>query len=281
MKKGLVLEGGAMRGMFTAGVLDVMMENELHFDGAVGVSAGAAFGCNFKSHQIGRAIRYNKKYCKDYRYCSIRSWLTTGDLFGAKFCYEELPLHLDPFDRETYQADPMEFYAVATDVLTGEPVYHNCVTGDGEDLQWFRASGSMPVVSKPVRIGDCEYLDGGISDSIPIHFFQDLGYEKNVVVLTQPSDYRKQPMKYAGLIRFALRKYPEIAEKMLCRHLSYTSQQQYIAAEEKKGSVLVIRPEKDLEIGRISHDPSELESVYQTGRAVCQEMLPQIQAFLL
>ena len=189
MKIGLVLEGGAMRGMYTAGVLDVLMENEITVDGAIGVSAGACFGCNYKSRQIGRSIRYNLKYCRDPRYISIRSLLFSGDIYNAKFCYEELPVHLDPFDVEAYQKNPTEFYVVATDVNTGKAVYQRLDKGDGDDIQWIRASASMPLVSRIVKIGEQELLDGGIADSIPFEWFVANGYEKNIVVLTQPKGY--------------------------------------------------------------------------------------------
>ena len=132
--------------------LDVMMEQDIIFDGAVGVSAGAVFGCNYKSRQPGRVIRYNKRYCRDPRYVSIRSLLKTGDLYGESFCYHELPDRLDPFDAAAYRKNPMEFYVVCTDALTGEAVYHRCDRGDARDLQWMRASASMPMVSKLVEL---------------------------------------------------------------------------------------------------------------------------------
>lgn len=148
MKCGLVLEGGAMRGLFTAGVTDVFMENGIAFDGAVGVSAGAAFGCNYKSYQPGRAIRYNTRFCRDKRYCSIRSLITTGDMFGADFCYHEIPEKLDVFDFDTYENSAMEFYVVCTDVETGKPVYHRCDTMNSRELEWLRASASMPMAAE-------------------------------------------------------------------------------------------------------------------------------------
>ncbi|MFR6379993.1 MAG: patatin family protein [Evtepia sp.] len=167
MKHGLVMEGGAMRGLFTAGVIDVMMEQNIVFDGAVGVSAGAVFGCNYKSHQIGRVLRYNLAFCQDPRYCSMRSRIKTGDLFGADFCYRQIPDELDVFDREAYANSPMDFYVVGTDVRSGRAVYHNCLTGDHEDLDWLRASASMPLASQIVSVGNRNLLDGGIADSIP------------------------------------------------------------------------------------------------------------------
>ena len=239
-KTGLVLEGGAMRGMFTCGVIDVLMENNIRFDGAAGISAGAVFGCNYKSRQIGRAIRYNKNYCKDPRYCSYRSLIKTGDLYGADFCYRELPDVLDPFDKETFKNDPMEFYIGATDVKTGKCAYHKCTDGGENDLLWMRASASMPIASKPVRIGDGAYLDGGIADSIPYEYMESLGYNRNVIVLTQPKGYVKK--KSPSIMKMALHKYPAIAEGMANRHVIYNRQVEGVEKREADGQSFVIRP---------------------------------------
>ena len=213
-KKGLVLEGGAMRGMFTTGVLDVFMENGITFDGMLGVSAGATFGCNFKSKQIGRAIRYNKKYAHDRRYCSFYSLFTSGDLYNANFCYDELPNKLDLFDYETFDNDPMEFYVGITDAETGEPLYHK-ITDSHKGMDWIRASASMPGVSRPVKIGDKILLDGGIADSVPLEYFESIGYTRNVVVLTQPRDFVKQPVSFFPLMKFLLRKYPKLIDAVI------------------------------------------------------------------
>ena len=156
MKTGLVLEGGAMRGMFTAGVLDVLMEHDITVDGAIGVSAGAVFGCNYKSHQIGRTIRYNTQYCNDRRYASFKNLLRTGNLYSEQFCYHDVPEKLDPFDETAFAASPMDFFVVCTDVKTGEPIYHKCRKGDAEDVRWMEASASMPLAAKIVQIGHCD-----------------------------------------------------------------------------------------------------------------------------
>ena len=186
MKTALSMEGGAMRGMFTCGVIDVLMENGITFDAAAGISAGAAFGCNYKSRQIGRPIRYNKRYGSDPRYMSFRSLLKTGDLYNADFCYRELPDVLDPFDRKAFRDNPMAFYIGATDVKTGKSVYHLCSDGEERDILWMRASASMPLVSRPVDVDGYLLLDGGITDPVPLDHMQSLGFDRHVVMSGMP-----------------------------------------------------------------------------------------------
>ena len=187
---GLVLEGGGMRGLFSAGVLDALYGMGIRFDGIIGVSAGAAFGCNYKSHQPGRVLRYNLRFCRDPRYWGFGSLLLTGDLFNATFCYRTLPRVLDPWDGTTFLADPTAFWVVATDADTGEAVYRKIESADDEAFDWIQASSSMPLVSRPVPIGGRRYLDGGLSDSIPLAKFQSLGFDRCVVILTRPAGYR-------------------------------------------------------------------------------------------
>lgn len=279
-KTGLVLEGGAMRGMFTAGVTDVMMENGIAFAGAVGVSAGAAFGCNYKSNQPGRAIRYNLRFCRDPRYCSLRSLIRTGDLYGAEFCYHVLPDTLDLFDAETYNRSPMEFYAVCTDVVSGEAVYHNCSKADEDIFEWIRASASMPLVSRIVEVGGYRMLDGGMADPIPLRFFERIGYDRNVVILTQPKEYVKQKNRQLPLIRAAYRKYPALAETIARRHEVYNETTAYIREQEARGNVFVIRPPAPLNIGAVEHDPQRLQEVYRVGRCEGEKSLAGLRAFL-
>lgn len=280
MKKGLILEGGAMRGLFTAGITDVMMENGIVFDGAVGVSAGAAFGCNYKSGQIGRAARYNIKYAGDPRYCSLRNLVKTGDLFGVDFCYKKIPLELDVFDTPAFTSNPMDFYTVATDCETGKAVYHKCYDGLGDDLLHIQASASMPLVSKIVEVGGHKLLDGGIADSVPLRFFEKMGYDRNIVILTQPADYRKEKSSMLPVMRLVLRKYPKVVEAMARRHEVYNETLEYIAKREAEGAVLVIRPENALPIKRLEKDPEVLKSVYETGRAEGKKQLSRIVEYL-
>lgn len=279
-KTGLVLEGGAMRGMFTSGVLDVFMENGITVDGAIGVSAGATFGCNFKSKQIGRAIRYNKKYAHDRRYCSFYSLFTSGNLYNVDFCYNVLPNQLDLFDYETYIKNPMEFYVVVTDAETGETLYKKLEDCSEKDMRWMRASASMPLVSKPVEIDGLKLLDGGITDSVPIEYFESIGFEKNIVVLTQPRDFTKQLVKFFPFMKFMLRKYPKLVEAISVRHLRYNKQREFIFSREKEGKALVICPEKALGISRTEKNVAELERVYQEGRENAEKNLGKIKDFL-
>jgi predicted patatin/cPLA2 family phospholipase len=280
MKKGLVLEGGAMRGMFTCGVLDVFMENDIEFDGAAGVSAGAVFGCNYKSHQIGRGLRYNKKYCSDKRYGSFESLIKTGNLYDEEFCYNELPRKLDIFDADAFAQNPMEFYVVCTDVETGKAVYHKCTDGGDEDILWMRASASIPIVSRVVKVGDRKLLDGGVGDSIPLRFLEHKGYDRNVVILTQPADYVKEPNRLMPAADLLLKDYPRMLRAMANRHIRYNETVEYVREQEKSRKIFVIRPPKALEIGSMTKNPDELERVYQIGRVEALKKLQDVKEFL-
>ena len=280
MKKGLVLEGGAMRGLFTAGIIDVMMEAGVEPNGLIGVSAGAAFGCNYKSRQPGRAIRYNKRYARDKRYCSWQSWLKTGDLFNAEFGYHIMPTQLDLFDNKAFEENPMQFIVVCTDVETGKAVYKELTTCEPITYDWIRASASMPVLSKVVELEGKKVLDGGVSDSIPLAYFESIGYERNLVILTQPEGYVKEHNKLMPVMRMGLRKYPQMIEAMDKRHLMYNQQLEYVRQAECEGRCMVIRPEEKLPIGHISHDPEQMQRVYDIGRTTGQENINKIKEFL-
>ncbi len=280
MKKGLVLEGGAMRGMFTAGIIDVFMENDIDFDGAVGVSAGAVFGCNYKSGQIGRGIRYNKKYCTDDRYVSLKSWITTGDLYGAEFSYHTLPQELDVFDTDAFSKSPMEFYVVCTDMHTGRAVYHKCTDGGENDIQWMRASASLPLAARPVELAGRVLSDGGTADSIPVKFMEHKGYDKLVVILTRPKGYVKHQTRMMPVMNKALRKYPNFLRTTAGRYMKYNKTLAYIEQQEKLGRMFVIRPDADLAIGKVCRKPDELERVYQIGREKGLSELEKMKKFL-
>ena len=280
MKKGLIMEGGAMRGMFTAGIMDVMMEQGIEFDGAIGVSAGAAFGCNYKSKQIGRVIRYNTRFSQDKRYGGFRVLLKTGDFYSRDFCYGEIPSVLDVFDFDTYEQNPMEFYAVVTDVETGEAVYHKHESRHDHGFEWIRASASMPLVSRMVEIEGRKYLDGALADSIPVEFFESLGYDRNIVILTQPLGFRKKPASLMPLMKLYYRKYPKLLEAISTRHEHYNREIDYIRRQEEAGKLLVIRPLEALPIERTERDPEILRQVYEIGRQVAEARMDEIRKYL-
>ena len=271
MKRGLVLEGGAMRGLFTAGVLDVLMERGITFDGLIGVSAGACFGCNYKSGQIGRVIRYNKRFARDPRYCSWKSLFTTGDLFGAEFCYRTLPEILDPFDARAFESNPMEFHVVVTDCATGKPVYKRLDKADRNTFDWIQASASMPLVSRPVAIDGGLYLDGGLSDGIPLKYFESIGYENNLVITTRPHGYRKFPRKRMCLVKPFLRRYPAIYDALKNRHVWYNETLAYIDSRVAAGKAILIAPKEPLPISRVCHDPETMQRIYDIGRMAGEE----------
>lgn len=278
-KRGLVLEGGAMRGLFTSGILDVMMEAGIEPDGLIGVSAGAAFGCNYKSRQPGRAIRYNKRYARDKRYCSWQSWLKTGDLFNAEFGYHVIPKKYDLFDDKAFEQNPMEFYAVCTDVETGLPVYKKLEESTHLTYDWIRASASMPLASKVVELEGMKVLDGGVADSIPLKFFESIGYGRNVVILTQPEGYVKEHNRLMPLMRIALKKYPKMIEALDQRHIMYNRQLDYVRQAEQEGRCIVIRPDDKLPIGHISHDPEQMQRVYEQGRDMGFRNIERLKEF--
>lgn len=280
MKKGLIMEGGAMRGMFTAGVIDVMMEQGIEFDGAVGVSAGACFGCNYKSKQIGRVIRYNTRFSRDKRYGGFRVLLKEGNFYSKDFCYGELPLKYDIFDYDTYESNPMEFYVVCTDVDTGKAEYHKYENRHDHGLEWIRASASMPLVSRMVEIDGRRFLDGALADAIPVQFFESLGYDRNVAILTQPLGFRKKPDTLLPLMKQYYRKYPKLVEAMTGRHLQYNASLDHIARREAAGELLVIRPPEKLPIKRTEKDPEKLRMAYEIGRHTAEARMAEIRNFL-
>lgn len=269
-----------MRGLFTAGITDVMMEHDIWPDGLIGVSAGAAFGCNYKSRQPGRAIRYNMRFARDARYSGLRSLLTSGDYFNADFAYHVVPREYDKFDDEAFENNPMEFIAVCTDVETGKAIYKRLEKSDATTYDWIRASASMPLASKVVELEGHKVLDGGVADSIPLQYFEAQGYERNVVILTQPQSYVKAHNRLMPLMRLALRKYPQMIKAMDERHLMYNRQLEYVAEAERQGRCLVIRPDGPIPIGHVSHDPQEMKRVYDMGRDMGERRITEIKQYL-
>lgn len=278
-EKGLVLEGGGFRGMYTCGVIDVFMENGICFDEVVGVSAGAAFGCNIKSKQIGRALRYNKRFCRDSRYSGLKSFIKTGDLYNKEFAYGIVPTILDPFDTKTFRENPLKFTVVCTDIHTGNPVYHEIQNGDATDIEWIRASASIPIVSKPVKLDGYELLDGGVSDSIPVNWMLERS-DKTVIVLTRDKSYHKEPMKYIHLLKKAFKEYPNLQKALQNRYIVYNKTLDEIEQLEREGKVFVIRPSKPISCAMIEKDPNHLQEIYDIGRRDALHYLVDLKKYL-
>lgn len=263
MKVGLVLEGGGMRGLYTAGILDCFIDDKIVVDTILGVSAGAVFGINYPSLQKGRTLRYNKKYLNDKRYMSFSSFIKTGNFVNKDFAYYEVPFKLDVFDEEAFEKSKVEFYAVMTNIETGEAEYSKIVNAC-KQIEELRASSSLPFLSKPVIINEKKYLDGGIGDSIPIDRALELGLDKIIVVKTRPRDYRKK--KTNTLIpKMFYHKYPLFVKKINDRYLRYNETLDKLYKLEKDNKIFIIEPSKTVNISRMEHDPLKLEEMYNLG----------------
>lgn len=278
MKTGLILEGGGVRGIYTAGVLDVFMEHDVRFDGVIGVSAGAVHGCSFLSGQKGRSLRYYKKYSRDPRFMSLRSWITTGDIVGVDFCYHELPDKLDVYDHEGFRNRHSRFYVGCSNVETGEPEYLE-ITDMKEQIDRLRASATLPYLSRIVQIDGKKYLDGGCTDSVPVEAFRAMGYERNVVVRTRPAAYRKKP-ELRSLSKLVYGKYPAFVQALRTNYIRYNETVDRIRELERAGEVFMIAPEAPLEIGRLEKDPEKVQRVYDVGRADGQKHMQALLAWL-
>ena len=263
MKTGLVLEGGAMRGIYTAGVLDVFLEHGIHFDGVIGVSAGALHGCSFVSEQKGRSLRYIKKYRNDKHFMSWWSFLHTGEVVGKQFCYHDIPERLDPFDYEAFVKSDTDFYATCTNVETGKAEYIK-ITDMMTQIDAMRASASMPYVSKIVNYKGMKLLDGGCADSIPVEAFKRMGYDRIVVVLTRETGFVKKP-ENTKMAEIRYHKYPEFVHTLQNRHNVYNHSLDVIKELERKGEVFVIQPDKKLDISRMENNLEVIQQVYDIG----------------
>lgn len=278
MSIGLVLEGGAMRGMYTAGVLDIFLDNDIEVDGIVGVSAGVLFGVNYVSKQRGRTIRYNKKYIKDKRYMGMRSLLKTGNIINKDFAYYELPQKLDIFDEETFEKSNIDFYATVTNVSTGKAEYIK-IENIFEQMEVLRATSAMPFVSKMVELENGKYLDGGIADSIPIDKCKELGYEKIIVILTRPIEYRKKKQN-EFMTKLKYNKYPNLVKVINNRYKNYNDSVERIIDLENKKDIFVIRPSRLVKMKRIEKDSKKLQEMYDLGIEDCKNVLKDLKDFL-
>lgn len=280
MKIGLLLEGGAMRGLYTVGALDVLMKNDIKVDGIVGVSAGALFGLNYKSKQPGRALRYNLSYCKEKNYMGWYSFFTTGNIMNKEFCFDRLINELDPVDYDTFNKSEEEFWAVVTNMETGKPEYIKVDDlKDKNQMEVLRASGSMPFVSKPVEINGKKYLDGGTADSIPIDKMMEMGFDKIIVILTRPQGYRKEKGNQS-LAKIKYRKYPEFIKTIENRYLMYNEELDRVEKLEKENKIFVIRPSRKVDIKRIEKNKDRIQEMYDLGINDTEKKINKLREYL-
>ena len=280
-KVGLVLEGGSMRGLYTAGVLDIFMDEGIAIDGIIGVSAGALFGPNYFSGQRGRVVRYTKRFCRDPRNMSIASFLLTGNVINRKFAFYDVTLKYDIFDNETFIRNNTGYYATATNVETGKAEYLE-MKDVVDDMEKLRATSAIPLLSRIVELDGRKYLDGGASDSIPVLKCKEMGYDKVIVVLTRPLEYRKKPLHKAvsKLTKLRYRKYPAFVETMETRYQRYNQTVETIVEMEKKGEIFVVRPSEPILVKTIERNPEKLQQVYELGVKDCNSCMARLKEYL-
>ena len=277
-KSCLVLEGGAMRGIYTAGVLDALMKEKIKVDAVIGVSAGALFGVNYVSHQPERVLRYNLDNINNKDYMGFSSLIRTGNIMNEEFCFNKLIYETDPFDFDTFDKSKIKFYATMTNIETGEAEYKE-ITNSRKEMDYLKASGSMPLLSKIVKIDNKLYLDGGIGDSIPVKKAQELGYDKIIVVTTQPKEYIKKKYKMLPF-KIAYKKYPNFINTLKNRHIKYNETTKYIINEENKGNIFVIRPTRKVKIKKIEKDPNIIKEQYYLGFNDMENSLEALKKYL-
>lgn len=276
---GLVLEGGGLKGAYTTGVLDFFLEKGIAFSRVYGVSAGAVHMMSYLSKQKKRSINISTKYAGDKRYCSVESLIRTGDIFNVEMCYSLIPRKYEPFDNQTYMSYPGKAYAVVTNIETGKPEYLRVKDGFA-DLKKVQASASLPVVSRNVEIEGKLYLDGGISDAIPIQKSILDGNQKNIVILTKEVGYVRKPSSQLGLIKMRYRKYPKVYELMKNRHVAYNETMEFLRKQQQNGQAFVIQPKKPSDVGRLEKDPKKIEALYMEGYQDAENCFEQMIQYL-
>lgn len=276
---GLVLEGGGMKGVYTAGVLDLFLDKGIEFSSVYGVSAGACSMCSYLSKQRGRAFDVTVDYLDTKMYCSLRSLAATGDLFNADICYHLIPEYLSPYDYEAFNGYQGKAYSVATDIVTGRPEYFR-IRDMKKDIDKIRASASLPLVSRNVKIDGGFYLDGGISDPIPLQKSVMDGNRKNVVVMTKEVGFVRKPTARLSLFKARYAKYPKVWELMAERHINYNQQAAYIGRQQAAGAAFVIRPGKASDVGRVEKDARKLKALYLQGYEDAEKCCEELAAYL-
>lgn len=278
MKTCLVLEGGALRGIYTMGVLDTFLEENIEVDCVIGVSAGTLFGINYVSRQPKRVLNYNLEYAGNKDYMSIKSFLKTGNIINEKFCFHDLPDKLYPFDYDTFDKSKTKFYSVVTNVETGYAEYIE-IKNSRKQIDVMRASGAMPIISEIVEINGKKYLDGGIADSIPIKKAIELGYDKIIVIPTRPIDYRKQKTKMFPY-KLKYKKYKNFLNTVENRSNMYNEEVEEIIKLEKANKIFVIRPTKHIKIKHTETNKEKIKSMYNLGVKDTKERLDDLKNYL-
>jgi predicted patatin/cPLA2 family phospholipase len=279
VQAGLVLEGGGMKGVYTAGVLDYFLDKGILFSSVYGVSAGACHMSRYLSGQKGRGLDVTLDYLDTGRYMSLKSLLTTGDLFNVDMCYHLIPEYLNPYDYERFDQYEGKAYSVVTNLVSGKPEYLR-IRDMRTDIVKIRASASLPLVSRNVKIGDRIYLDGGMSDSIPIAKSIMDGNQKNVVVLTKEVGYVRKPAHHLGLIKARYWKYPKLYQLMRERHIIYNDTMDYLDEQVDNGRAFVIRPQKVSGVGRTEKDAVKLRELYEEGYQDAKDCVEELMQYL-
>lgn len=277
-KNGLVLEGGGMRALFTAGVLDAFLEKSLCIDTMVSVSAGALFGVNYVSQQKGRAVRYNIKFAGDKRYMSLRNWFKTGNVLDKKFAYYDLPMKLDVFDEKKFSESNINFYIVLTNIETGKAEYI-LIKDVFDQMEYLRATSALPFASKIIKIDGKKYLDGGITDPVPIDYCKKMGCDKLIVVLTRPKGKYKED-KLNWLFKIVYKKYPKLVERLVNMQNDYKKTLKKIIELEDKGEIFVIRPDEVLDIGRLETNKEKIKEIYNKGLEKGRKEIEKLEKYL-
>jgi predicted patatin/cPLA2 family phospholipase len=276
----IVLEGGGLRGAFTSGVLEYLMEKELNFDRVIGVSAGACVGASFLSKQKGRNRKVNVEYPSDKRYMGFRHLITTGSYFNMKFVFGELPTKLVPFDEPAFYRNPAEFDVIATALNSGKSVVFSKkeIEKIGIDKVLI-ASSSIPLLAQSVNIGGELFYDGGVADSIPVKYALSK-HEKAVVILTQPRGYRKTEMKNLLPFKLAFRNHPEFLNVLLNRNEEYNKTLDFCEQMEQEGKLFILAPSVEFSIGRTEQSLEKRMNLYNYGYRLMHNNFIELQAFL-
>lgn len=280
MNIGLVLEGGGMKGLYTAGVLEFLMEKNIYFPYNIGVSAGACMAASYLSRQKGRNKKVNIDLVNDYRYISYRNFIKNRELFGMDFLFDEIPKNIVPYDFDAFLSGSEQFIVGTTDCMTGKPVYFNKDKYKDNMLTVIRASSSLPLISKTVHYDEKQLLDGGISDPIPVKKAQLDGYMKNVIIMTKPTNFKRKPSRFSSVMKMLYKKYPNIVNVLEHRHIIYNETLAHIEIEKNKGNAFVIQPSIDLSVSRIERNQVKLNQLYELGYHDMKQQFEKLKEFI-